>query len=82
MTMKATTSTAGSTHTWTATLEYVADPQLIRAIQSVRRKAAKWKRDCCGKKAGKRHCESFGCASLDELLAPLKRYRFVRKKSQ
>lgn len=70
-------------NTWTATVSngeftigkfiyYVSlDTEIIEAIRQVHRTAQRWKRQCCGKKTGKRMCEAYGCASLDELLAPL-----------
>lgn len=45
------------------------------AIQRVLATAAEWKASCCGDKIGQKFCESYGCASLDELLAPLREER-------
>lgn len=78
--MNKNTSTDSSAKSiWTSTVSYSADAELIRAIQAVRRKAAKWKRECCGKKAGRRHCEGYGCASLTELLEPLSKFKLAMK---
>ena len=68
----ASTSNSASTINLTGGIVYVADAELLRLIHRVLRKAATWKRQCCGKKTGKKFCESYGCGSLDELLAPLK----------
>lgn len=72
-----TTSTAASSTTIATTAQwiYLGDDKLIAAIKRVLRKAAKWK-SYCGCKG--KFCEGYGCASLDELLAPLKAFKFHR----
>lgn len=83
--MKASTLTKTESSATTADfsnviVQYVADYEIMRSIQRVFQKAEKWKRECCGKKTGRRFCESYGCASLDELLEPLKRFRLRGRK--
>ena len=75
--------TTSDSHTWTSsnnyTVQYFADAEILRAVERVKRMAAKWKRDCCGKKTGKRHCDGYGCASIEKLVEPLKNIRRKRK---
>ena len=84
--MNVTTSTAnGSVNFTAATVYYAIDEELLRAIEEVKRTARKWKRDCTCSTASRktrRFCESYGCASLDELLAPLSRFKISRKRKK
>lgn len=74
------TSNGAHTQVITTDLHYFVDAQVGRTIQRVLRKAARWKRDCCGERTGKKACESYGCASLDELLQPLRDLRITGKR--
>lgn len=74
-----TASSAEGVQFLTADVHYFVDAQVGRVIQRVLRKAAQWKRDCCGKRTGKKVCEAYGCVSLDELLKPLRDLRIATR---
>lgn len=72
-----TTATSGPTLYVQCDMAYYANKELIQAFQKILRTARRWKKECPCK--GKRHCEYYGCASLDELLSPIAGFR--RKKT-
>lgn len=82
MSTTTSTSTAATIGPFSTKVHYYVDTELLKAVEEVKKKARQWKRDCCGKKAGKRFCESYGCSSLDELLAPLARFTAKRKRGR
>ena len=70
-----TTSTAPTIYWTTSETTYYVEP--FTAIKQVLATARRWQKECGCKK--KRHCENYGCRSLDELLLPLRTVRIKRK---